>query len=72
MADKTCQQHLSSNADKVSLSGWDRAIADSEELIEEAKRQIKSLKRGIQHFTAMRERGQPFPGDKLDRQGSKA
>jgi hypothetical protein len=53
MADKTCQQHLSKNRAKVLLSGWDRAIADSEEKIREAKEHIKTLKRGVQHFVAM-------------------
>lgn len=47
-----------------SLSGWDRGIADSQEMIKEAKERIKVLKRGIQHFAAMRQRGVPFPGER--------
>lgn len=60
---KIRQENLSKQPDKVYLSGWDRAIADSQELIAEAKGQIKTLRRGIQHFTAMRQRGVSFPGE---------
>ena len=69
---KVCQGNLSRAKDKIYLSGWDRAIADSGELIEEAKRQIKTLKRGIQHFTAMRQRGVPFPGEKTTEKSKRA
>ena len=69
---KASQDNLSRTKDKIYLSGWDRAIADSGELIEEAKERIRTLKRGIQHFTAMRQRGVPFPGEKTTEKSKSA
>jgi hypothetical protein len=46
-----------------SANGWDSAISDAEEMIQEAKEKIKRLKRSIQTFISMRERGVPFPDE---------
>ena len=48
-------------------SGWDIAIEDAEKLIEESQERIKRLKRAIQSFEALRERGEPFPSESRKR-----
>jgi len=49
--------------DTGSKSRWDRAIADSETLIQEYEGQIGLLKASIRSFKPLRERGTHFPRD---------
>jgi hypothetical protein len=46
-----------------SLSGWDAAITDAQEQIEEAKRRISRLRQAIKTFEGFRDRGEPFFGN---------
>jgi hypothetical protein len=41
--------------------GWDLAISDAETMIQESQERIKRLRRAIQTFESLRERGEPFP-----------
>jgi hypothetical protein len=51
-----------SQATKQSKS-WDQAIADAEELIDEAKSQERELKRSIELFKRLRDSGAALPGE---------
>lgn len=46
-----------------SVSGWDKAIADAEKMIQEAKAKITNLRLSIKAFKELRDSGEPFPGE---------
>ena len=44
------------------ITPWDAAINDAEQMIEEAKTRIKMLRSAIKGFEFLRDSGQPWPG----------
>jgi predicted RNase H-like nuclease (RuvC/YqgF family) len=55
-----------------SISTWDRAIADMEELIQRDKTRISDLRRSIKAFRELRDAGEPFPGERAQGAGASA
>ncbi len=51
----------------ASLNGWDRAIADAEETIRECEGRIARLSLSIKTFVSLRDRGEPFPSQRMQR-----
>ena len=47
---------------------WDKAIADAEELIEGARRDIRRLKKSIELSKRLRAKGAAFPGEGASRE----
>ena len=47
-----------------SVNRWDTAISDAERLIQEARDRITRLRHSIIAFKELRDRGEPFPGEK--------
>ena len=46
------------------LNSWDTAIADAETRAEQARQLIAALKKSVRTFKRLRDRGEPFPGEK--------
>lgn len=51
---------------------WDRAIGEAEAVIVEAQRRIAQMEEVIKNFRELRDRGQPFPGEKPLRRSRRA
>jgi hypothetical protein len=55
-----------------SLSGWDRAIYDTEQKISLTKHRLTELKAALGLFRERRNSGEPWPGEEPKRRSRKA
>jgi hypothetical protein len=54
-----------------SISSWDALITDAEQMIGEAKDRIARLNQSIEIFRQLRDKGEPFPGQRPKRHRKK-
>lgn len=52
-----------SKSDEIVECGWDAAITDAQEKIQEAQAKIRKLKKSVAVFQRLRDCGEPFPGE---------